>query len=154
MDSTMISWLVSGLCVLLNLTVTTVLTLLIKRYFNRRDKQAEKQEADRVRLTALEKENEQRQLQAMMDARCAVQVQAIQTEIKPVMAQLNIIHEATISGLRDDLLNNYWRCHDWQKYRSGWDTENMEDLYKAYKKMGGNSFIDHLMEEFYKIPLQ
>ena len=154
MDTTIVGWLVGGLCILLNLAVTTTLTILIKRWFARRDKHEAEQAAERARLTALEKENEQRQMQAMMDARCNIQVQAIQSEIKPVIEQLHIISEATVSGLRDDLLNSYWRCHDWQKFRTGWDTENMEDLYKAYKKMGGNSFIDHLMEDFYKIPLK
>ena len=154
MDSTIVSWLVGGLCILLNLAVTTTLTILIKRWFDRKDRDALARDAERERLAALEEEKKQQQMKEMMDARCNIQVQAIQSEIKPVMEQLTVLNEATVSGLRDDLLNSYWRCHDWQKFRTGWDTENMEDLYKAYKKMGGNSFIDHLMDEFYKIPLQ
>ena len=158
MDVSVATWLIGGLCVLANLAVTTILATLIRRWFDHKDKEAQKRaderEAEQKRLAALEKENEQRHAQAMMDERCNIQVQAIRTEIQPVVEQLNIISGATVSGLRDDLLNSYWRCHDWQKFRPGWDTENMEDLYKAYKKMGGNSFIDHLMEEFYKIPLQ
>ena len=154
MDSTIVAWLVGGACILLNLAVTTVLTILIKRWFSAHDEKEKKRQEEHDKLVKLQKAEEQRRMEEMMNQRCDIQVQAIRTEMQPITASLNTLHESVCSGLRDDLLNNYWRCHDWQKYRTGWDTENMEDLYKSYKKLGGNSFIDHLMEEFYKIPLQ
>lgn len=154
MDSTIVAWLVSGVCVLLNLAVTTIITILIKRWFAAHDVKEKKRQDDHDKLVALQKAEEQRLMEEMMNQRCNIQVQAIRTEIQPVVTGLSELRESVCSSLRDDLLNSYWRCHDWQKFRTGWDTENMEDLYKSYKKLGGNSFIDHLMEEFYKIPLQ
>ena len=154
MDSTIVGWLVGGLCILLNLAVTTTLTILIKRWFERRDKHEAEQAAEHARLATLEKEQEQQRMQQLMDARCDIQVQAIRTEIQPLVERLGAIEDGSLSGLRNDLLNNFYRCRDWQKFRTDWDTQNMEDLYKSYHRLHGNSFIDHLMEEFYKIPLQ
>lgn len=154
MDSTIISWLINGLCVLLNLAVTTTLTILIKRWFDRKDRDALARDAERERLAALEEEKKQQQMQDMMDSRCNLQINTIKTEIAPLLSKLNTIEDGTLAGLRDDLLNNFYRCRDWQKFRTDWDTQNMEDLYKSYKKLGGNSFIDHMMEEFYQVPLK
>ena len=154
MDTTVIGWLVSGVCILLNLAVTTILTILIKRWFERRDKKEAEREAEHAHLNALEKEQEKQRIQQMMDARCSVQVQAIKDEIHPLLERLDAIEDGTLSGLRDDLLNNFYRCRDWQKFRTDWDTQNMEDLYKSYCRLHGNSFIQHMMTEFYNIPLK
>ena len=41
-----------------------------------------------------------------------------------------------------------------KKYRTEWDTENLYHLYEGYQEMGGNSFIEKLMEDFDGLPLQ
>ena len=60
MDSTIVAWLVGGACILLNLAVTTVLTILIKRWFAAHDEKENKRRKEHDELMALQKAEEQR----------------------------------------------------------------------------------------------
>lgn len=164
MDTSILNWLISGLGILANLAITTTVTILIKRWFDKKDKartdaeaarkeEEEKAKKEKERLAALEEERKAAQMQQMMDQRCQLQIQAIQTAFEPMSKHLALLEDASLSGLRNDLLNNFYRCRDYQKYRTDWDTQNMEDLFKSYEGLHGNSFMKHLMEDFYKIPL-
>ena len=48
--------------------------------------------------------------------------------------------------LRSDMLHIYYRHKDTETIRQ-YEYENFEMLYKAYKALGGNSFIDKIYKE-------
>lgn len=48
--------------------------------------------------------------------------------------------------LRSEMLNMYYRNHEKDSIRQH-EKENLESVYKAYKALGGNSFIDSLYRE-------
>ena len=170
MDSTVITWIVTAIGFVLNAAVVAAVTVVVTRNIEKRYQKRDQAEADRrkrdEKLAELQEANKVQQMEEMMNKRCDIQVQAIREEMQKVHEQLhdtimvNIskdlgeLKDSTLCSLRDDILNSYWRCHDWQKFRSEWDTSNMESLYEQYHRLHGNSFVDHLMEEFYKIPLK
>ena len=169
MDSTVISWLVAGVGFVLNTAIvaliTAIVTKRVERRYEERDQKEEERRSNEAKLAELQETEKARHMEEMMNRRCDTQVCTIREEMKKIdvqlaqslidiRSQLTDLHDSTLCSLRDDILNSYWRCHDWQKCRSEWDTSNMEALYEQYHRLHGNSFVDHLMEEFYKIPLK
>ncbi len=151
MDATILGWLLGGLGILLNLAVTTVVGILIKRWFEQHDAKQAKIREEHERLAALEKEQERANLKKEMDLHCNTQVSALRQEFVPIAAQLKCISNGTLSGLRNDILNCYYRCLD-KHYRNDWDYTNIHDLYESYTALGGNSFIADVMDRFDKLP--
>lgn len=169
MDSTVISWLVTSIGFVLNTAVLAAVTVIVTRHIEKRYQKRDQAETERrerdEQLAKLQEAEKARQMEDMMNQRCDLQVRTIREEMGKVHSQLDEtmstvrgdldeLKNSTLCSLRDDILNSYWRCHDWQKCRTEWDTSNMESLYEQYHRLHGNSFVDHLMEEFYKIPLK
>ena len=80
-----------------------------------------------------------------------VQLQVLNKRFDHVDSVLDIHGEANLASLRNDILNFYYLCVD-KGYRSDEDYTNMDDMYKAYVKLDGNSFIEDKIKEFKKLP--
>ena len=48
--------------------------------------------------------------------------------------------------LRSEIVRIYYRHHDDRKLKE-YEFKNMEQCYKAYKALGGNSFVERIYEE-------
>ena len=151
MDATILGWLLGGLGILLNLDVTTVVGILIKRWFAQHDAKQAKIREEHERLAILEKEQERAHLKQEMDQHCNRQVSALREELLPIAEQLGCISSGTLSGLRNDILDCYYRCLE-KGYRNDWDYTNIHDLYTSYLDLGGNSFVADVMDRFDKLP--
>lgn len=69
--------------------------------------------------------------------------------IKPIREKLlgtEKIREGQQCLLRDKVVEIYYRHKDDQRLRE-YEYRNLEQCYKAYKALGGNSFIDHIYAE-------
>lgn len=69
--------------------------------------------------------------------------------IRPVREWImgtNVIREGQRCLLRSEIVRIYYRNHEERKLRE-FEFKNMEQCYKAYKKLKGNSFIDRLRQE-------
>lgn len=91
----------------------------------------------------------------------------IQTALKPLDERMNQITEkvesidkaagalsnGTQASLRTEILDQYYDGKD-KGYRTRYDSENMHDMFEAYKNLGGNSFIEDVMQDWEKFPLQ
>ena len=150
MDATIWTWLLGGIGILLNLAVTTVVAVLIKRWFAKHDEKQAQIRAEHERLAQLEKEKERAHLKQEMDEHCQLQVSSLREELKPISTQLACISNGTLSGLRNDILDCYYRCLE-KGYRNDWDYTNIHDLYNSYLALGGNSFVADVMERFDKL---
>lgn len=72
--------------------------------------------------------------------------------IKPVREWLmgtKALREGQRCLLRSEIVRTYYRHHDDEKLRE-YEYKNMDQCYKAYKALGGNSFIDHIHDEMRK----
>lgn len=73
----------------------------------------------------------------------------ILTTILGVFAPTLLKYKAIVEGvkclLRSQMTNIYYRHKDEKKIRQ-YEWENFAFLYKAYKALGGNSFIDEIFE--------
>ena len=59
---------------------------------------------------------------------------------------LNDVREGQRCLLRSDILNVYYKYRESKKIRQ-YEYENVVLLYKAYKALGGNTFVDHIYNE-------
>lgn len=69
--------------------------------------------------------------------------------IKPLRERvlgIKDIREGQKCQLRADMLRTYYRHHDEDRIRQ-YEKENFLYEYKAYKALGGNSFIDDICKE-------
>lgn len=64
----------------------------------------------------------------------------------PVIKWVSRIVEGQKCQLRTAMLNTYYKCKDTEKIRQ-YERENFDKLYSAYKKLGGNSFVDDIYKE-------
>lgn len=72
--------------------------------------------------------------------------------IRPVREWLmgtKALREGQRCLLRSDIVQTYYRHHDDETLRE-YEYKNMDQCYKAYKALGGNSFIDHIYNEMQK----
>lgn len=72
--------------------------------------------------------------------------------IRPVREWLmgtKALREGQRCLLRSDIVQTYYRHHDDETLRE-YEYKNMGQCYKAYKALGGNSFIDHIYNEMQK----
>ena len=64
----------------------------------------------------------------------------------PVAVWVHRIVEGQRCQLRTAMLSTYYRCKDKEEIRQ-YERENFDKLYHAYKKLGGNSFVDDIYKE-------
>lgn len=72
--------------------------------------------------------------------------------IRPVREWLmgtKALREGQRCLLRSDIVRTYYHHHDDETLRE-YEYKNMDQCYKAYKALGGNSFIDHIYNEMQK----
>lgn len=66
--------------------------------------------------------------------------------IIPIIGSISKISKGTRCQLRSEMLRIYYHNKDSGKIRQ-YEFENFIMLYEAYKKLGGNSFIDKIFNE-------
>ena len=64
----------------------------------------------------------------------------------PVILWVSRIVEGQKCQLRTAMLSTYYHCKEQEKIRQ-YERENFDKLYAAYKKLGGNSFVDDIYKE-------
>lgn len=64
----------------------------------------------------------------------------------PVIVWVSRIVEGQRCQLRSNMLSTYYRCKEEETIRQ-YERENFDKLYAAYKKLGGNSFVDDIYKE-------
>lgn len=80
--------------------------------------------------------------------------QEIKQDIKDMREQLRLVGGGTQAGLRNDILTCYYSCFS-KGFKTKDDAENFNDMYEAYHRLGGNSFIDKdVMPSFTNLPLK
>lgn len=67
-------------------------------------------------------------------------------EISALFVVAKSIHRGTKCSLRNDILAIYDRCKP-TKQITRYQLQSVHFTYTEYKKLGGNSFIDEIMEE-------
>lgn len=79
----------------------------------------------------------------------ATVIATLTTIIKPIRELISDIR-AVKSGLKSvhryNMLNTYYKWHEQDSIKQ-YERENFDAEYKAYKALGGNSFIDTIYEE-------
>ena len=72
--------------------------------------------------------------------------------IKPIREWImgtEALREGQRCLLRSEIVRIYYRHHEENQLRE-YESKNLSQCYKAYKALGGNSFIDHIWQEMQK----
>lgn len=69
--------------------------------------------------------------------------------VSPVLAAMYLAIQGIKCLLRSDMLSTYYHNKEAEKIRQ-YELENFIQLYKAYKALRGNSFIDKIYNEVMK----
>ena len=64
----------------------------------------------------------------------------------PIIVWVSRIVEGQKCQLRTAMLSTYYHCKEKDEIRQ-YERENFDKLYAAYKKLGGNSFVDDIYKE-------
>lgn len=79
------------------------------------------------------------------------ETETLNSKVDALNQNFDIIKEGVVCTLRNDILTAYHECCR-KGYRDERDYSNIQHLYECYKGLGGNSFVDGLMEEFKELP--
>lgn len=76
----------------------------------------------------------------------------IKTQLGSVNDKIDNLQNGTQCSLRTAILRSYYECLA-KGYKTNEDAENMDRLFDAYYKLGGNSFVQHTVEpKFRELP--
>lgn len=137
MDSVIkvISLIISALGLL---GVGTLFTMFWKDRHDKKAAQTEQAKTNAKRIKQEEMREVIREEMAPLSERLA--------EVEKLLA---IDCEGTQAGLRNDLLKTYYDCAA-RGYKTRYDAENFCDMYHAYTKLGGNSFIQNEVSKWFE----
>ena len=122
-------------------------------YFDNKDKAKEEQEAEKLRLQTLEKQEAEKKLIATVDNVVKTHTDPIDKELETINTKLSKVADGTLDTLRDRILTVYYKCLE-KGYRSEYDIANVDHMYNDYVALNGNSFVDDCMKKFRQIPTE
>lgn len=134
---------------------TTIVSLIIKHYFEKALKKKEEKEIEQKakddELYRLQ-ENERRQ-ERKADVLASVQevITPLTEQIVSLNTKLDKVADGTLSTLRNDILNGYYKCVD-KGYRNDYDYQNIHHMFDSYKELNGNSYVADVVERFDNLP--
>jgi len=134
------SWIPVVSLIVSALSLPTIASLFWKDWH---DKKKEKSEEA--------KEKREEELRKNVRAVVVEENEPIKKSIDRIDLKIDLVSEGTLCTLRNDIKNCFYECVD-KGYRNDYDYQNIHDLYDAYKKLGGNSFIEDVMYRFDKLP--
>lgn len=71
--------------------------------------------------------------------------------IKIISKDIESLKKSTQSSLRHDILEMFEKCQN-KKFATIEEQQTFHKMYEEYHNLGGNSFVDALIEKFDKIP--
>lgn len=77
----------------------------------------------------------------------------LQDSVIKIQDTIDIISEGTLCVLRNDILKGYYDCVK-KGFRNDYDYTNIHELYDAYQKLHGNSFVADIIKRFDKLPTE
>jgi DNA polymerase II small subunit/DNA polymerase delta subunit B len=81
------------------------------------------------------------------------QLKQILDSVNKLTAQNEVQSEALVSVIRNTIMHLYYKYNKCDEI-SMYERENIEKLYKAYKALGGNSFVADCVEEIRHLPVK
>lgn len=147
---------------LISTIIGFVTTRVLNKIVDKRDKEKEeqdnkirkdKEELERFRYNQGREESRHDMKTIVDESLKTVNLKLLDLEKRfdNVDSVLEIHSEANLSSLRNDILNFYYACVA-KGYRSDEDYTNMDDMYHAYTRLDGNSFVEDKIKEFKKLP--
>lgn len=75
----------------------------------------------------------------------------LEDKVDALGEKLDLINKGTLGTLRNDILEEYYKCQE-KGYRNDYDYQNFMELYSAYHSLGGNCFVEDIKGRFEKLP--
>lgn len=150
-------WVIALISVAASAAVSGVIGFIIKRaldkYFQKKDKEAAEKEEKIAKAEKLLEENKQEQLELLIDKVVEKHTDPIDEDLKGIKEKLGKVADGTLDTLRDRILSSYYKCLE-KGYRTQYDIDNVDHMYKDYLGLDGNTFVADCVEKFKKIPTE
>lgn len=134
-----VSLVVSGILIPV---VTKIVGNRMTKYFDERDE-----------LKRLQENERQKELEKVIDNAVEQHTTPIDKELSKIVDKLSKVADGTLDTLRDRILSSYYKCLE-KGYRTQYDIDNVNHMYKDYLNLDGNTFVEECMEKFKNIPTE
>lgn len=146
-------WVIAVISIAGSALISGVVGYLVKRtldkYFAKKDEEAEKLQ----KLKALEKEKEDVKLEEMIDRIVGKHIEPVKKDVDQINTKLTKVADGTLDTLRDRILSSYYKCLE-KGYRTQYDIDNVEHMYRDYLNLEGNTFVAECVGKFKNIPTE
>ena len=134
-----VSLVVSGILIPI---VTKIVGNRMTKYFDERDA-----------LKRLQENERQKEVEKVIDNAVEQHTTPIDKELSKIVDKLSKVADGTLDTLRDRILSSYYKCLE-KGYRTQYDIDNVNHMYKDYLNLDGNTFVEECMEKFKNIPTE
>ncbi len=122
------------------LAIPTIVGLLWKELFQYKKENSKKR-----------KEEKKAELQQTIREVVQEEIKPVKGTVEKVDKKLDLVGNGTKYCLRNNIKNSFYGCFD-KGYRNDYDYQDLIGMYHSYHDLGGNSFVDDIMERFDKLP--
>lgn len=141
------SWLGPVLTIIVSAVIPTVVGYLIKRtldkHFNERDAIEKKNKKEHDELQKIKEEKEREERKDDMKETVKEAIKPLEKKVEVLHEKLFVNSEGTVTLLRDRMKITK-DIYIARGYASDSDKANWNQLYKAYKQLGGNHFKEYV----------
>lgn len=99
----------------------------------------------------VKKEQRKKEFQANVREVLQEELKPLNNSIDSLEKKLDLVADGTLSTLRNNIKDCFYRCYE-KGYRNDYDFKNIHALYKSYRNLNGNSFIEDIMHRFDSLP--
>lgn len=90
-------------------------------------------------------------LRAIIKEENKASVAPLEAQMEKFSNKLNIVADGTTDILRERLLSCYYKCMK-KGYRTQYDYENVDHMFREYKSLNGNSFVEECVKKIKALP--
>ncbi len=131
--------------------ITTYFNTRMKHKAEKKNNQEDEEEKKKKEAEAkAEEEKHQKQLNEIREV-IKEEVAPIKEETTHIKDKLDIVAEGTTDILRERLLSCYYKCMK-KGYRTQYDYENVDHMFREYKSLNGNSFVEECVTAIKALP--
>ena len=150
-------WLVALVSVAASTAVSTAVAFFLKanfkKYLDEKEAKEAKQKADEIELEERRRKEAQEKLTEKINEIVENHTKPIDTQLVKVNDKLGKVADGTLDTLRDRILSSYYKCLE-KGYRTQYDIDNVEHMYKDYLNLEGNTFVAECVGKFKNIPTE
>jgi hypothetical protein len=142
------TWITILVSVLGALGIPSVISFLVTRHFNKKDKKDEKYDDAIKRLETVE------QKESNCERKYTIESGRINEELSDIKKTLKFLTSGEQAILRDRIIHAYNHYYKEKKFMPIYARESLDHMYQEYHNLGGNGVVEDLIKKLYQLPTE